>query len=125
MAFAFSLLVIWNSLTIFNRLHLVHIDSNHHMVIKQDVMARQMVFREIDTPLEDISIHGAGMAFELAGDNLHPIAPAESVVKTHAMEGIGLAGVGAINSCQSVPHVVPQKFKASWGLVERIATFLA
>jgi len=36
------------------------------MVIKQDVMARQMVFREIDTPLEDISIHGSGMAFELA-----------------------------------------------------------
>ena len=70
------------------------------MVIKQDVMARQMVFREIDTPLEDISIHGAGMAFELAGDNLHPIAPAESVVKTHAMESIGLAGVGAINGCQ-------------------------
>ena len=95
------------------------------MVIKQDVMARQMVFREIDTPLEDISIHGAGMAFELAGDNLHPITPAESVVKTHAMEGIGLAGVGAINSCQSVPHVVPQKFKVSWGLVERIATFQA
>ena len=59
-----------------------------------------MVFREIDTPLEDISIHGAGMAFELAGDNLHPIAPAESVVKTHAMEGIGLAGVGVINGCQ-------------------------
>ena len=87
------------------------------MVIKQDVMARQMVFREIDTPLEDISIHGAGMAFELAGDNLHPIAPAESVVKTHrlqrsglimehAIEGIGLAGVGAINGCQFVAQIV-------------------
>ena len=86
MAFAFSLLVIWNSLTIFNRPHLIHVDGNHHVVIKQDVMARQMVFREIDTPLEDISIHGAGMAFELAGDNLHPIAPAESVVKTHRLQ---------------------------------------
>ena len=81
------------------------------MVIKQDVMARQMVFREIDTPLEDISIHGAGMAFELAGDNLHPIAPAESVVKTHALEGIGLAGVGARNDCQSLPYGVPQTLR--------------
>ena len=86
MAFAFSLLVIWNSLTIFNRLQLIHVDGNHHMVIKQDVMARQIIFREIDTPLEDISIHGAGMAFELAGDNLDPIAPAESVVKTHRLQ---------------------------------------
>ena len=87
------------------------------MVIKQDVMARQMVFREIDTPLEDVGIHGAGMAFELAGGNLHPIAPAESVVKTHrlqrsrltmehAMEGIGLAGVSAINGCQFVAQNV-------------------
>jgi len=76
-----------------------------------------MVFREIDTPLEDVGIHGAGMAFELAGGNLHPIAPAESVVKTHrlqrsrltmehAMEGIGLAGVGAINGCQFVAQIV-------------------
>ena len=53
------------------------------MVIKQDVMTRQMVFREIDTSLEDISIYGAGMAFELAGDDLHFVASAESVVKTH------------------------------------------
>ena len=91
------------------------------MVIKQDVMARQMVFREIDTPLEDISIHGAGMAFELAGDNLHPITPAESVVKTHAMEGIGLAGVGARNDCQ----FVAQRVWVSWCLVERIGTLQA
>jgi hypothetical protein len=26
------------------------------------------------------------MAFELAGDNLHPVAPAESVVKTHRLQ---------------------------------------
>ena len=65
-----------------------------------------MVFREIDTPLEDVGIHCAGMAFELAGDNLHPIAPAESVVKPHAMEGIGLAGVSAINGCQFVAQNV-------------------
>ena len=90
------------------------------MVIKQDVMARQMVFREIDTPLEDISIHGAGMAFELAGDNLHPIAPAESVVKTHAMEGIGLAGVGAINGCQFVDNIVDKRVCISCCLVELI-----
>jgi len=56
------------------------------MVIKQDVMARQMVFGGIGAPLKDISVHGAGMAFELAGDNLHPIAPAESVVKTHRLQ---------------------------------------
>ena len=84
-----------------------------------------MVFGEIDTSLEDVGIHSASMAFELTGDYFDPVAATESVVKTHAMEGIGLAGVGAINSCQSVPHVVPQKFKVSWGLVERIATFQA
>jgi len=43
------------------------------------------------------------MAFELAGDNLHPVAPAESVVETHALEGIGLAGAGARNGCQCWP----------------------
>jgi hypothetical protein len=31
----------------------------------------------------------------LAGDNPHPAAPAESVVKAHALEGIGLARAGA------------------------------
>jgi len=56
------------------------------MVIKQDVMARQMVFGGIGAPLEDISIHGAGMAFELAGDYLHPVAPAESVMKTYGLQ---------------------------------------
>ena len=53
------------------------------MVIQQDMMARQMVFREIDAPLEDISIHGASMAFKLAGYDLNFVAPAESVMKTH------------------------------------------
>jgi hypothetical protein len=45
-----------------------------------------MVFGEIDAPLKDISVHGAGMAFELAGDYLHPIAPAASVMKTHWLQ---------------------------------------
>ena len=38
----------------------------------------------------------------LAGDNLHPVAAAESVVETHAMEGIGLKRASAINACQLV-----------------------
>ena len=56
------------------------------MVIQQDMMAGQMVFGEIDAPLEDIGVYGAGMAFELAGDYLHPVATAESVVKTHRLQ---------------------------------------
>ena len=36
----------------------------------------------------------------LAGNNLRPVAPAESFVETHAPEGIGLAGAGARNVCQ-------------------------
>ena len=64
-----------------------------------------MILREIDAPLEDISVYSSSVAFELAGDDLHPIAPAESVVKTHALEGIGLAGAGARNAC----HLVAEK----------------
>jgi len=45
-----------------------------------------MVFGKINAPLEDIGVHGAGMAFELAGDHLHPIATAESVMKTHRLQ---------------------------------------
>ena len=47
-----------------------------------------MVCGKIDAPLEDISVHGAGGTLVLAGDNLHPVAAAESVVETHALEGI-------------------------------------
>ena len=72
-----------------------------------------MILREIDAPLEDISVYSSSMAFELAGDDSHPIAPAESVVKTHrlqcsglimehVMEGSGFAGAGARNGCQLV-----------------------
>ena len=78
------------------------------MVVQQHMMAGQMVFREIDAPLERVSVHGAGGTLVLAGDNLHPVAPAESVVETHALEGIGLADASARNGCQSVPHGVPQ-----------------
>ena len=84
-----------------------------------------MILREIDAPLEDISVYSSSVAFELAGDDLHPIAPAESVVKTHALEGIGLAGVGAINGCQSVAQNVAQRVWVSCGLVERIGTLQA
>ena len=84
-----------------------------------------MILREIDAPLEDISVYSSSGAFELAGDDLHPIAPAESVVKTHALEGIGLAGVGAINGCQSVAQNVAQRVWVSCCLVERIGTFQA
>ena len=80
MASALSL-VIWNNLT--KWLQLAHVDGNHHMVVQQDMMARQMVFGEIDAPLKYIGVHGAGMPFELAGDDLHFVASAESVVKTH------------------------------------------
>ena len=72
------------------------------MVVQQHMMAGQMVFGEINAPLEDVGIHGAGGTFVLAGDNLHPVAAAESVVETHALEGIDLAGAGARNGCQSV-----------------------
>ena len=72
------------------------------MAVQQHMMAGQMVFGEIDAPLEHVSVHGAGSTLVLAGDNLHPVAPAESVVETHALEGIDLAGAGARNGCQSV-----------------------
>jgi len=52
------------------------------------MMAGQMVFGEIDAPLEHVSVHGAGRTLMLAGNNLHPVATAESVVETHAVEGI-------------------------------------
>ena len=55
------------------------------------MMARRMVLRKIDAPLEHVSVHGAGSTFVLAGDNLHPVAAAESVVETHALERMGLA----------------------------------
>ena len=63
------------------------------MVVQQYMMAGQMVFGEIDAPLEHVSVHGAGSTFVLAGDNLHPVAAAESVEETHALEGIGLVGL--------------------------------
>jgi len=65
-------------------------------------MAGRMVYREVDAPLEHIGIHGAGRAFILAGDNLHPVAAAESIVETHALERMGLTWVGARKACQLV-----------------------
>ena len=60
------------------------------MVVQQHVMAGRMVFRKIDTPLEHIGVHGSGRALMLSGDNLHPVAPAESVGGRHTLEGISL-----------------------------------
>ncbi len=65
------------------------------MVIKQHMVAGRMVFREINAPLEHIGVHGTGCTLMLAGDYLYPVAPAESVVETHALEGIRLARAGA------------------------------
>ena len=76
------------------------------------MVAGRVVFREIDAFLEHIGVHGAGGTLMLAGDNLHPIASAESVVETHALEGIVLVGAGAIKACQSVPQTAP-KFPAT------------
>jgi len=53
------------------------------MVVQQHMMAGQMVFGEINAPLEHVSVHGAGGALVLAGYNLNPVAAAESVVETH------------------------------------------
>ncbi|MDP6497503.1 MAG: hypothetical protein QF925_06685 [Dehalococcoidia bacterium] len=72
------------------------------MVIKQHMVAGRMVFREINAPLEHIGVHGTGCTFMLAGDYLYPVAPAESVVETHALEGIRLARAGARKACQVV-----------------------
>ena len=38
----------------------------------------------------------------LAGDNLHPVAAAESIVETHALERMRLTWVGARKACQLV-----------------------
>ena len=67
-----------------------------------------MVVRKIDAPLEHIGVHGSGRTFMLAGDYLHPIAAAESVAETHALERMGLAGAGARNACQSVAEKVAE-----------------
>ena len=64
-------------------LNLVNVDSNHQAVVQQHMMAGQMVVREIDAPLEHVGVHGARCAFMLAGDYLHPVAPAESVVEPY------------------------------------------
>ena len=78
------------------------------------MMARRMVVRKIDAPLEHIGVHGSGRTFMLAGDYLHPIATAESVVETHALERMGLAEAGARNACQSVPPNVPNLEKSPY-----------
>ena len=65
-----------------------------------------MVVRKIDAPLEHIGVHGSGRTFMLAGDYLHPIATAESVVETHALERMGLAGAGTRNACHKVAELL-------------------
>ena len=85
---------------------MVNVDGNHQMVVQQHVMAGRMVFRKIDTPLEHIGVHGSGRALMLSGDNLHPVAPAESVMETHALERIGMAGAGARKACHKVAELL-------------------
>ena len=83
------------------------------MVVQQHMMVTQMVFEEIDASLKDISVHSSSVVFELAGDYVHPVAAAEPAVKTHALQGIGLAGAGARNGCQSVVQNVVQRVDVS------------
>ena len=78
----------------------------------QHMMARQMVFGEINAPLEDIGIHGAGMAFKLAGNYPCPVSPTESVVETHALGGIGLAVLAQEMPVSLSPTASP-KFRAT------------
>ena len=59
-----------------------------------------MIFGEIEAPMEDISVHGAGGTLVLAGDDLHPVAAAESVAETHTPRS-WFGGDGARNDCQS------------------------
>ena len=66
-----------------------------------------MIFGEIDASLKDISVHSSSVAFELAGDDLHPVAAAESVVETHTLQVIGLAGAGERNGSQCWPIKCP------------------
>ena len=79
---------------------MVHVDSNHQIAVQQHMMTGQMVFGEIDAPLEHVSVHGAGSTLVLAGDNLHPVAAAESIVETHTLERMGLTSAGASKACQ-------------------------
>ena len=83
MASAVLIFTNWNNLI--ECLHLVNVDSNHQMVVQQHVMTRQMIFREINAPLEHVGVHGAGFAFMLAGNNPHPVAADESIVETHLL----------------------------------------
>ena len=113
---------------------MVNVDGNHQIVVQQYMVAWQMVFGEIDTPLKDVGIHGASMAFELTGNYLNPVTTAESVVKTHrlqrfrlimehTMEGSRFAGIDARNRCQSTPNIIPLRFAISLCLVKLIGTF--
>ena len=45
------------------------------------MMAGQMVVGEIDAPPEHVGVYGARCAFMLAGDYLHSVDRAESVVE--------------------------------------------
>jgi len=38
-----------------------------------------------------MGVHSSGITLMLAEDYLHPVVPAESVLETHALGGIGLA----------------------------------
>ena len=65
-----------------------------------------MILRKINAPSEHIGIDGAGLAFKLAGDYFHPVAPAEPVVKTHALEGISLVRFGSGITCHLMAELL-------------------
>ena len=77
-----------------------------------------MVVRKIDAPLEHIGVHGSGRTFMLAGDYLHPIATAESVVETHALERMGLAGASTRNACHKVAELLTTSTDQTDALVQ-------
>ena len=97
---------------------MVRVDGNHQIVVQQHMMARRMVVRKIDAPLEHIGVHGSGRTFMLAGDYLHPIATAESVVETHALERMGLAGAGTRNACHKVAKLLTTSTDQTDALVQ-------
>mgnify|MGYP000969831266 FL=1 len=68
--------------------HSVNVDSNDQMVIQQHMLAKTIVFGEIDSPMEGIGIGCTGLSFKLSGDNLNSVALAGSVVQIRVLERI-------------------------------------
>ena len=52
-----------------------------------------MILRKTNAPSEHIGIDGAGLAFKLAGDYFHPVAPAE-LSEIYYKRGIAYSQLG-------------------------------